>query len=147
MLARGALIAALYIVLVWAFAPISFGAIQLRIAEGLTLLPILFPEAVPALFVGVLLSNIIGGLGPWDVVGGSLVTLLAAYVTRRFRHSWIAYASPILFNALLISIYLHYIYNLPYWLTAVSIGVSQSIAVLGLGIPLLRVLKSRLGDK
>ena len=98
-LARSSLSAAVYVILVWIFAPISFGMVQFRIAEALTALPILIPEAIWGLFVGVMLSNILGGLGPWDIFGGSGVTLLAAWLTRRFRHSWLAYAWPILCNA------------------------------------------------
>ncbi|MGB4186384.1 MAG: QueT transporter family protein, partial [Limnochordia bacterium] len=96
---RAALIAAVYIVLIYLLQPVSFGPLQFRAAEALTLLPMLYPEAVLGLFVGVLTANIFGGLGPWDIFGGSAVTLIAAYVTYRHRDSWIAYASPILFNA------------------------------------------------
>ncbi|NLA57651.1 MAG: QueT transporter family protein [Firmicutes bacterium] len=142
-LVRAAFIAAVYILLVYIFAGVSFGIFQLRPAEALTLLPILYPEAVPALFVAVMLSNILGGLGPWDVFGGSLVTLLAAWLTHRYRHSWIAYASPIICNALLISIYLHLIFEVPYWLAVVGIGVSEAFSVLVLGIPLLKLLERR----
>ena len=76
---RGGLIAALYVVLVFAFQFASFGPIQFRVAEALTLLPIVFPEAIGGIYVGVLLANIIGGFGPWDIFGGSLISLLAAF--------------------------------------------------------------------
>ncbi|HHV94357.1 MAG TPA: QueT transporter family protein [Firmicutes bacterium] len=142
-LVRAALIAAVYILLVYIFAGVSFGIFQFRPAEALTLLPILYPEAVPALFVAVMLSNILGGLGPWDIFGGSLVTLLAAWITYRYRRSWIAYASPIVCNALLISIYLHLIFEVPYWLAAVGIGVSEAFSVLVIGIPLLKLIERR----
>ena len=140
---RGALIAAIYVLLVYLFAGFSFGIFQFRPAEALTLLPMLYPEAVPALFVAVVLSNILGGLGPWDIFGGSLVTLLAAWITYRYRNTWIAYASPIVLNALLISLYLRIIFEVPYWLSVVGIGISEAISVLGLGIPLVRLLKRR----
>ncbi|MGE5577894.1 MAG: QueT transporter family protein [Syntrophothermus sp.] len=143
-MARAGLIAAVYVVLCWVLAPISFRQIQVRVAEGLTLLPILYPEAIPALFVGALLANIIGGLGPWDIFGGSLVTLLAAYLTRVFRfRPAIAYLSPILLNALLVSLYLHYILPFPYWPLVLSIGIGEAIAVLGIGLPLLKYLKGK----
>ncbi|MGI6036524.1 MAG: QueT transporter family protein [Limnochordia bacterium] len=142
-LAWSALIAAVYVILVWIFAPISFGLVQFRIAEALTVLPILMPEAVLGLFVGAMLSNILGGLGPWDIFGGSGVTLLAAYLTRRFRHSWLAYAWPILCNAFLVSGYLHRILGVPYWLTVLSVGFGEAVVVLALGIPLIRLLRTR----
>src|SRR6056297_3836355 len=113
-LTRAALIAGLYVIITYILSPVSFGPLQFRAAEALTVLPILFPEAIPALFLGVLLANIIGGLGLVDIIGGSLVTLLAAYVTYKNRDNIIAYLSPIIFNAFLISIYLHILFDLPY---------------------------------
>jgi len=138
---RAALIAAVYIVLIYILQPVSFGPLQFRAAEALALLPMIYPEAVAGLFVGVLLANIFGGLGPWDIFGGSAITLIAAYVTYRCRDSWIAYASPIVFNALLVSAYLHRLYSQPYWLVAGSIAVSEAVVVLLLGIPLVKVLQ------
>lgn len=142
-LARGALIAALYVAITYVLLPISFGALQLRVAEALTVLPILYPEAIPGLFVGVLVANTLGGLGPVDMVVGSLTTLLAAWATYRMRHHFGAYLSPILFNAFIVSIYLHLLAGLPYWLTVLSIGASQALVVLGLGYPLIRLLRGR----
>ena len=84
-LAIGGMVAAIYVVLTLIFQPISFGAIQFRIAEVMTLMPIMTPYAVPGLFVGCLLANWLGG-GIWfDVVLGSIATLLAAICTRKFR--------------------------------------------------------------
>lgn len=82
-LARGAIIAALYTALTVLLAPLSYGEVQIRFSEAFTLLPILMPEAVPALLVGCLLSNILGGCSIFDIVFGSLATLLAAVCTRR----------------------------------------------------------------
>ena len=141
-IARGAAITALYVVITYFLAPVSFGPIQFRAAVALTVLPIIFPEAVPALFLGVLLANVIGGLGMIDIVGGSLVTLLAAYVTYKNRDNIFAYLSPILFNAFLISIYLHTLFGLPYWLNVIQIGLSEAAVVLILGVPLIKYLKN-----
>ena len=80
-LAVGAAIAAVYAVLTYLLAPISYGAVQFRVAEAMTLLPILMPEAIPGLFVGCLLANLLGGAGPLDVIFGSLTTLVAAVMT------------------------------------------------------------------
>ena len=81
-LARGAIIAALYTALTVLLAPLSYGEVQIRFSEAFTLLPILMPEAVPALLVGCLLANILGGCTIFDIVFGSLATLLAALCTR-----------------------------------------------------------------
>ncbi|NLJ81075.1 MAG: QueT transporter family protein [Firmicutes bacterium] len=140
---RGGLIAALYVVLVFVFQFASFGPIQLRIAEALTLLPMIFPEAIGGIYVGVILANILGGFGPWDILGGSLVSLLAAYLTYRYKNTWIAYASPIVLNAFLVSLYLRFIFQLShsYWFLVFSIGLGQAIVILGLGVPLLRFIE------
>ena len=92
--------------------------------------------------MGALLANILGGQGPWDIFGGSFVTLLAAYLTYRYRGQIIGYASPIVLNAFLVSLYLWYILDLPaYWPLVLSIGAGQSAVVLILGIPLLRFVQ------
>ncbi|MFO7814288.1 MAG: QueT transporter family protein [Halanaerobiales bacterium] len=146
-LTRGALIAGLYVIITYALAPFSFGPLQFRASEALTVLPILYPEAIPALFIGVFLSNIIGSLGMVDIIGGSLVTLLAAYGTYYFRGTFLAYLSPIVLNGFLISIYLHLLFEIPYWITVVQISVSEAVVVLLLGYPLIQVLKRRHADR
>ncbi|HHT68597.1 MAG TPA: QueT transporter family protein [Limnochordia bacterium] len=141
-LTRAGIIAGIYIILVFVFQAISFGPIQFRVAEALTLLPMVYPEAIGGIYVGVLLSNILGGQGPWDVFGGSAVSLLAAYLTYRYRGRWIGYASPILLNAFLVGLYLWYILDVPaYWPLVLSIGIGQAVVVLSLGIPLLRFVQ------
>ena len=145
-IARAALIAALYVVLVYVFQFMSFGPIQFRIAEALTLLPMIYPEAVGGVYVGVLLSNLLGGLGPWDIFGGSFVSLLAAIVTYKFRDSWIAYASPIVFNAFLISLYLRFVFQVPsYWYLVLTIGIGEAAVILLVGRPLIKYLQERRG--
>jgi len=141
MMARAGVIAALYIIVTFLLQAISFGPIQLRVAEVLTVLPILYLEAVPGVFVGVLIANIFGGLGMVDIVLGSGISLLAAYITFRFRHSFVAYLSPVLLNSFLVSAYLHLLFEWPYWLNVISISVSQAIVILGLGYPLIQYLK------
>ncbi|MGM0436681.1 MAG: QueT transporter family protein [Bacillota bacterium] len=143
-LTRGAVIAGLYVIITYILSPISFGPLQFRLSEALTVLPILYPEAVPALFIGVLLSNIFGGLGLVDIIGGSLTTLTAAYFTYRYRDTFFAYLSPIIFNGLLISTYLHVLFELPYWLTAVEIAASEAVVVFLVGYPLVEYLKNKI---
>lgn len=140
-LARAGLIAGLYVAITFLLAAISYGPIQVRVAEGLTLLPMLYPEAIPGLFLGVLLANMLGPYGAVDIVFGSLTTLIAAVVTYRFRFTPIAYLSPIVLNAFLVSLYLYAFFLIPYWPTVLTIGIGQAIAVLGAGIPILRLLQ------
>ena len=110
-LARAGMIAAIYVVLTMIFQPISFGPVQFRVAEALTLLPILTADAVPGLFIGCLLANWLGG-GIWfDVVLGSIATLLAALCTRKLRHNiWLAALMPTLFNGLIVGPVVYFAY-------------------------------------
>lgn len=141
---RAGIIAALYIALTGALAPFSFGPLQFRVSEALTVLPILFPEAVPALFVGVLISNIVfGAQGLPDIIGGSLATLLAAYLTYRYRRNLLAYLSPVVVNALVVSAYVSVIYDVPYVLTALSIAASEALIVFLIGYPMVHLLKKK----
>lgn len=80
-LALSGIIAALYVALTYAVLPLASGAIQFRLSEGLTLLPLIFPEAIVGVFVGCLLSNLITGCAIWDIVFGSLITLIAGILT------------------------------------------------------------------
>lgn len=141
-IARGAVIAAVYIVLCLALQPISYGVIQIRFAEALTLLPMLFPEAIPGLFIGALIANIIGPFGLVDIIGGSLTTLVAAYFTYRFKDHWLGYWSPVIFNAVFVSLYLHAFFDWPYWASVLSIGLSEAVVVLTLGYLLVKALRN-----
>ena len=78
---QAAVIAALYVVLVVIFNYISFGPIQFRVAEALTILPYFTPAAIPGLFIGCILANVIGGAVVWDIIFGSIATLIGAVFT------------------------------------------------------------------
>ena len=138
-LARCAVIAALYTALTLLLAPISYGQCQVRLSEAMTLLPILLPEAVPALAVGCLLSNILGGCTIFDIVFGTLATLLAALCTRRLRGKfWLAATMPVLFNGVIVGAVVHYCYSpaFPLPLCMLTVAVGEAIACMIAG-PLL----------
>lgn len=141
-LARAGVIAALYTAVSLLLMPISFGPMQLRVSEALTLLPVLWPEAIPGLVIGCFLSNLIGGYGIIDAVVGSLTTLLAALATRRLRNSrWLAALPPVLLNAVAIGLLLHFVAEAPLWLTMAYIGLGQALACYALGLPLLSLIE------
>ena len=143
-MARGALIAALYAALTLMLAPISYGEVQFRLAEALTLLPILLPEAVPALAIGCLLANILGGCPIFDIVFGTLATLLAAACTRRLRSClWAAAAMPVLFNGVIVGAVVHYAYApvVPLPLCMLSVAAGEAAVCFIVGPLLLRALK------
>lgn len=135
-LSRGAIIAAIYAALTLLLAPISYGQIQLRISEALTLLPIVLPEAVPALAVGCLLANVMGGCTILDIVFGTLATFFAAVLTRRLRaHPVAAMLMPVLFNGVIVGAVVHVAYSpaipLPLCMLCVAAGEAASCCVLG----------------
>lgn len=142
-LVRIALIAAIYVTINIIFAPISYGPVQVRIAEALAVLPFIDPAAIVGLFLGCILANIWGGLGVIDVLGGSLCTLIAAILTYRMKKPIFAPLPPVLVNAIGVSLYLHLLFELPYWLTLIYIGFGQIIACYLIGYPLLLVLLRR----
>lgn len=145
-LARGAIIAALYATLTLLLAPLSYGEVQVRFSEALTLLPMLLPEAVPALFIGCLLANILGGATIFDIVFGSLATLLAALCTRRLRRRFaLAAIMPVLFNGLIVGAVVHFCYApaLPLWLCMLSVAAGEAVSCLIVG-PLLMGLMRRI---
>ena len=135
----GAAIAAMYVVLTFvsAIAGLSSGVIQLRLSEALTVLPIFSKAAVPGLFVGCFIANFLTGAPMWDVILGSLATLLGAIGTRAFRkHKWSAPIFPIMSNALIIPFVLQYVYQFKaayfYFMFTVGIGEILSCGILGI---------------
>ncbi|MGI6175489.1 MAG: QueT transporter family protein [Christensenellales bacterium] len=138
---QSAVIAALYAVLTILLQPISYGAVQFRVSELLTILPFFMAEAVPGLFVGCLISNILGFTGILDVVFGPLATLLAAYVTYRIRVKWLAPLPPVLFNAFIVGGIISLQSALPFWGTALSVGFGQLVVCYGGGLPLLLLIE------
>ena len=145
-LAQCAIIAALYVVLTLVFAPISFGAIQIRIAEALTILPLFTPAAIPGLFVGCILANIIGGAIIWDVIFGSLATLIGAavgYALRRNR--WLVPVPAVIANGIIVPLVLRYGYrmDIPLPLLVLYVIVGEVIGCYILGELLAGVLLKR----
>ncbi len=146
---QAAMIAALYVVLT--LVANLFGlanyAIQVRLSEALTVLPYFTPAAIPGLTVGCVLSNILTGCMPLDIVFGSLATLLGAvgtYLLRKYKFA--APLPPVLANTLIVPFILAYVYqfegSIPYFMLTVGIGEVISCGVLGmLLIQMLRPYK------
>ncbi len=147
-LARAGMIAAIYAALTLIFAPISFNAVQFRISEAMTVLPMLLPEAVPGLAVGCLVANILGGAALPDVIGGTLATLIAAILTRTLRKKPVlAMASPVVINGLIVGplVYFCYEYQSVFSLgalgfTVFTVALGQAVVVAVLGTLLIKAL-------
>lgn len=137
-LSQAAMIAAVYVVLTYVFAPFSFGEIQIRLAEALTILPLFTPAAVPGLFIGCLIGNILGGAILPDIVFGSIATLIGAFGTYMLRNNPPALAPlpPILANTVIVPFVLRLGYGIPlpipFMMLTVGIGELLSCGVLGI---------------
>lgn len=159
-----AIIAALYVILTMALAPIAFGMIQFRLSEALTVLPMFTPAAIPGIILGCLLSNLLNpqNLGPIDIFLGTAASGLAAYFTfllgRRYKRvkksashyeqrkiTWarvMALFPPVLLNALIVGFYLPFLLaeNITInvvLLSMLSIFVSQTVVVYAIGLPIV----------
>lgn len=149
------MIAALYTVTTLVLAPLSFGPIQFRASEALTVMPVFTMSAVPGLTVGCILSNAVGAatganIAGWlDVLLGSVATLLAAVCTRMLRNiEWkgiplLALLPPVLFNALIVGgeLSLFIPDGDPFWFCALTVGAGELGVLLILGIPLVLAMK------
>ena len=137
-IAQAAMIAAIYVVLTLIGASFSYGEVQVRISEALTILPVFTPAAIPGLFIGCLLSNILGGCILPDIIFGSLATLIGAIFTWMLRNNnrFLAPLPPIIANVIVVPFVLKYGYMvplpIPFMMLTVGIGEVISCGVLGL---------------
>ena len=144
-LTQGAVIAAIYVALVMIFNYCSFGPVQFRIAEALTILPYFTPAAVPGLFIGCLLSNILTGCALPDIIFGSLATLIGAIFTYKLRKfKWLAPVPPIIANAVIVPFVLLYAYGIrPLWFSFITVTIGEIISCGVLGMLFLFALEKR----
>lgn len=142
---QAAMIAAIYVVLCVVFNYISYGPVQARVAEALTILPYFTPAAIPGLTIGCLIANMLGGGIVLDVAFGSLATLLGAVGTYllRGKSKYLAPLPPILANMILVPFVLRYGYGdpMPIPLMMLSVGVGEVLVCGVFGILLLKVLE------
>jgi len=139
-MAEAGIIAALYFALTMAVAPISYGQLQMRVSEALCVLPFFTPAAVPGLFIGCLLANIFSFLGIFDIVFGSLATLIAALITYYIKNKWLLPFPSVVVNAFVVGALLYYLAELPFWISVLYVGIGQAIACYVLGMPLFFIL-------
>ena len=135
---QAAVIAAIYVVLV-----VIFGPVQFRIAEALTILPYFTPAAIPGLFVGCIIANILGGAIVWDVVFGSIATLIGAIGTYLLRkHKWLAPVPPIVANTIIVPFVLKFAYGSEgmFAMFFVTVGAGEIIVCGIIGMILLYAL-------
>jgi len=143
-LALAGIIAGIYAGLTLVLPIPQYHGVQLRVAEAMTLLPFLFPEAVLGLTVGCFLSNLLGSPFMLDWIFGTLATFLAALWTRKMPNKWLAILPPVICNAVIVGAEIAYFAVLDgsafwsaYGLNALTVGLGELIACYALGIPLI----------
>ena len=145
MMCQAAMIAAIYVVLtvfVNAFG-LANGAIQIRISEALCILPIFTPAAIPGLFVGCLISNTATGCAVFDIIFGSLETLIGAIGTYYLRKTkFIFTLPPVLANTVVVPLVLKFVYGLgdAYWFLVITIFVGEVLSICVLGMVLKQAI-------
>ena len=144
--AVGAVVAALYVVLTYLanMLGLASGAIQVRLSEILTVIPVFTPYAIPGLFIGCVLANVLTGCALWDVVFGSLATLIGAIGTYLLRkHNLLSLVPPILANAIIVPFVLLFVYSLDgtYFYFFATVGIGEVISCGVFGTILLKSLK------
>ena len=150
-LALTGIIAALYFIITICFFPLSFGPVQVRFAEALTLLPLFFNEAIVGLTVGCFLSNLLGGNGALDIIFGTLATLISAILTKVFATKikndflkiLVGGLFPIILNAVIVPFTFLAVVELKelYFISAVQVFLGQAISIYIIGSFLYFALK------
>ena len=144
------LIAAAYVVLTFIAQTVGLasGAIQFRLSEVLTILPMFTAAAIPGLTVGCVLANILTGCALWDVVFGSTATLLGAlgtHLLRKTENPYLGCLPPIISNMLIVPAVLMKVYGAPesYWYLMLTVGIGEVVCCGVLGVIFYKVIKKR----
>jgi uncharacterized membrane protein len=139
---EAAVIAAMYATLT-ILIPGGSGQIQVRVSEALTVLAFFTPAAVPGLFIGCLTANIFVGAGIYDIIFGSLATLIAAFLTNKMPIKYLAPLPPVIINAVVVAFILKISINAPIFITMGLVALGELIACYGLGYPLMLFLEKQ----
>ena len=146
-MAAAGIIAAIYAALTLLLPIPQYGGIQFRVAEAMTVLPFLFPEAIPGLTVGCFLANLLGSPIPLDWIVGTAATLLAALWTSKLHHRALAPLPPVICNAVIIGAMIAWYeggfsaqFPALFAYNALTVGIGEAIACCVLGLLLLEVM-------
>ena len=147
------IVAALYVVFTAPFASIAYGPIQVRIAEVMTVFPIFSWGMIPGVTLGCMLANLInpGNLGPVDVIGGSLATLIAGILSYFIgkKNKWLGLIPPVVVNGIIVGGYLPFLLvdsgskvtAQAVIISMISVAASEALLMIVLGIPLILVME------
>ena len=145
------IVAALYAVITLVLGFISYGPIQFRIAEIMTLLPLFGKEYILALTLGCFLANVIGPYGIPDIIFGTIATFISVYLvylTGKLMYGkkgYVLIASlwPTIVNAIIIGMMLNIIFGLPLIISILQVGIGQFVVITIIGVPLFKAFKEK----
>ena len=132
--------AAIYAVLTVAMAPISYGAVQLRLSEVMTLLAFVDPVFIPGLVLGNFIANLFSPFGLPDVVFGTLATFIAVFMMSKMKSMLIASFWPTIANGRIIGLELAIFTGAPFVSTALYVALGEFLVVTVLGYPVFKVV-------
>lgn len=141
---RTAIVAALYAVLTFALAPISYGMIQFRLSEVMTLLAFINPVYIVGLTLGTLIANMASQLGMMDMVFGTLATFISVFLVSRTKNIWLASLWPSIVNGVIIGIMIYYLGFVPEGFGVIAaigfVFIGEFVVVTLIGVPLYKQL-------
>lgn len=139
-LVKNAIVAALYMVLTLAIAPIAYGDVQFRVSEIMLLLMLINSTYAPGLILGCMLANLFSPLGIIDVFVGTSATALAVFFMSKTKNQIIASLWPTLFNGIIVGLELYFVFDLPIIMSMVSVAIGEFVVVTCIGLPIFKMI-------
>lgn len=139
-----AVLAGIYASLTIAMTPISYGPIQLRLSEILTLLAFANPQFAPGLILGCFIANMFSPFGMMDAIIGTFATAVAVYSMRYTKNLWMASLTPTIANAVIVGLEIALLSNLPIFETMLYVGLGEFVVVTIIGIPVFKLFSGKI---
>lgn len=143
-IAYSAVVAAMYFALTLLLQPISFGPVQFRLSEALVMLPYIMPESILGITIGCAAANAFSTFPVYDVIFGSLATLIAGILTSKIKNAWLSGLPPVLLNALVLPLMWYLLgTDAAYWVNLISITLSEAVVIFFIGVSLVLLIKKK----
>lgn len=143
-IAYSAVVAAMYFALTLLLQPISFGPVRFRLSEALVMLPYIMPESILGITIGCAAANAFSTFPLYDVIFGSLATLIAGILTSKIKNAWLSGLPPVLLNALVLPLMWYLLgTDAAYWVNLISITLSEAVVIFFIGVPLVLLIKKK----
>lgn len=148
-----AIVAALYATLTLSLAFISYGPIQFRLSEVMTLLPLFSKKYIIGLTIGCFLANLLGLYGVPDMIFGTIATFISVYLVyltgkyMKDKKSYVYTASlwPVIVNAIIVAVQLKIFFGMPLFITMLQVGFGQFVVITIIGVPLFKAVNNKYG--